>query len=501
MTEILVPSVEWRNTDEGIRPWHPDHAVAWAPQPGSQQVFLDCPIFEVLYEGTRGGGKTDTLLMDYCQHVGQGWGIDWKGILFRHSYKDLEDVVTKSQKWFPRIWPYATYNESKMFWGWPTGEKLIFSYLEKERDYKHYHGHEYPWIAFEELTTWPDDKAYKVLMSCCRSSRFGMPRKFRATTNPYGVGHNHVKARFNLPITRGRMIGDTILGEPDAKTGRRLKRVAIHSSVEENRILLDAQPDYLSQISEAARNPSERKAWLYGSWDITAGGMFDDLWDPEVHVVPNFSFTAVPRTWKMSRSYDHGQSAPFSVCWWAESNGEPLRWEGVEYGQVPGDSILIAEWYGWNGTPNEGLRMDAGDIAKGILDRENDWGLAGLVKKGPADSSIFDDYSPGKSVAGDMKRKGVRWTHADKGPGSRKQGWEQLRKLLRGAIPTGRGTREVKGMFVCDRCAQFLRTFPVLPRDEKKDLDDVDTDSEDHIGDSVRYKFREKSGGVSIKRW
>jgi len=33
----------------------------WAPLPGSQTLFLTCPVYEVLLEGTR-GGKTDTLL-------------------------------------------------------------------------------------------------------------------------------------------------------------------------------------------------------------------------------------------------------------------------------------------------------------------------------------------------------------------------------------------------------------------------------------------------------
>ena len=43
--------------------------------------------------------------------------------------------------------------------------------------------------------------------------------------------------------------------------------------------------------------------------------------------------------------------------------------------------------------------------------------------------------------------------------------------------------------FVGDECPQFLRTVLSLPRDEK-DMDDVDTDAEDHIGDEVRYRIR-----------
>ena len=39
--------------------------VIWQPLPGSQTRFLTCPVFEALLEGTRGGGKTDALLMSF----------------------------------------------------------------------------------------------------------------------------------------------------------------------------------------------------------------------------------------------------------------------------------------------------------------------------------------------------------------------------------------------------------------------------------------------------
>ena len=56
-------------------------------------------------------------------------------------------------------------------------------------------------------------------------------------------------------------------------------------------------------------------------------------------------------------------------------------------------------------------------------------------------------------------------------------------------MPDKYGMREKKGLFVVEGYnSEFERTFPVLPRDEKN-MDDVDTDSEDHIGDEVRYRL------------
>jgi hypothetical protein len=91
--------------------------------------------------------------------------------------------------------------------------------------------------------------------------------------------------------------------------------------------------------------------------------------------------------------------------------------------------------------------------------------------------------------------KGISWTRADKSQGSRKNGWEQMRTAMRNAKPlvAADGTvlpREEPGLFVFDTCRQFIRTVPNIPRSEK-DLDDVDSDAEDHVADEARYRVRQ----------
>lgn len=458
---------------------------AWIAQAGSQALFLSSPIFETLYEGTRGPGKTDALLADFCQHVGQGWGAAWRGILFRETYPQLADVVAKSKAWFKLWFPKAEFNESKMTWTFPGGEELLLRHMKKADDYWNYHGHAYPWIGWEELVSWATPACYLAMMSCCRSPVPGMPRKYRATTNPYGKGHNWVKRRWQLPQMRGRVIYEEGI-EP---------RVAVHGNIYENKILLDADPNYIQRIRMAASNPSMIDAWLNGSWDVTSGGMFDDLWKSDIHVVPVFQ---VPRSWWLDRAFDWGSSKPFSVGWWAESDGTTLTFpSGRTMRTVPGDLFRVSEWYGMKkGEDNVGLNMLASEVAKGIRTREIARGWAGRVKKGPADSSIFD-VENGNDISRDMKSEGIEWEHADKGPGSRKQGWEQMRKRLKAVLNTDengqpRGVpREEPGLFICDNCPDWLRTIPSLPRDDE-DPDDVDTEAEDHAGDETRYRTRWK---------
>jgi len=487
--------VDWRVTDEGLAPFYEvqpgqwEQAV-WAPQTGSQVAFLAATsIFEVLYEGTRGPGKTDCLLMDFFQHVGKGYGAEWRGVLFRQTYKQLSDVVIKSTKWFKQVCPGAVFNQQDYKWTFPSGEVLYLRYMNREEDYWNYHGHAYPWIGWEELCNWGTDKCYKVMMSCCRSTKVGMPRCYRATANPYGPGHNWVKKRWQLPQMRGKVIRGT-KDEPP--------RVAIHGKLIENKVLLHADPDYINKIKASARNPSELAAWVDGSWDITAGGMFDDLWDSRYHVVPGVPLHVIPKRWKMDRTFDWGSSKPFAVSWWAESNGEPFEFQGHVYGKVAGDLYLVQEWYGTNGNPNEGVRMLATDIAEGIRDRQKDWGIDARVRPGPADSAIYDREN-GNCIAEDMAKKGVVWVPVVKGPGSRKQGWEQVRKRLAAACPPiGGGPRETPGLFFMDACRYAVDLFPNTPRSDK-DLDDVDTESEDHLQDSCRYRIYKKVTGAKQK--
>lgn len=499
----LIPLIDWRDTGDEMKAFVDGEPVTWAPMPGSQTAFMFCPVYETLYTGTRGPGKTDALLMDFAQHTGQGFGADWRGILFRQTFPELADVIAKSKKWFSQIFPQAKYNEAKATWTFPGGEALMFRFFEKESDYWRYHGHSYPWIGWEELTTWAEPKHYLRMMSCSRSTRKDMPRKYRATTNPYGVGHNWVKQRWRLPVPDGAIVGPIIKDSIGQDGKLEPHRVAIHGTIQENIVLLHADPDYIDRIRASASNAAELAAWLEGRWDIVAGGMFDDLWSPGVHVVPNVPLHLIPSGWKIDRSYDHGQSKPFSVGWWAESNGEPWIVDGRSLGNVRGDLIRVAEWYGWSGSPNEGVRMLAEDIAQGILEREADWGIAGRVLLGGciADASIFDRYEGEKSVAGDMEEAGVSWNPSDKGPGSRKQGWERMRAYLDAAFPGVGGIRERPGLFVCERCYNgLIRTITGLPRSEK-DLDDVDTDAEDHAADEARYRIRAKIREMKQKRW
>lgn len=483
---------------EGVR-------VVWAPLPGSQEEFLSCPLQECLLHGSRGPGKSDALLMDFAQGVGRGYGAAWRGVLFRETYPQLADLVAKSEKWFRLIFPDALFNRGRMEWEFATGEVLMFRHMKRPDDYWSHHGQEYPWIAWDELTNWASPECYLRMFSCNRCSVPGVPRRIRSATNPYGKGTNWVKARFRL---EGEWWRTQVIDDGKDRDGNpEPPRAAIHGHLKENRHLLEADPDYARTVMAAATNKAMAAAWLNGDWNVIAGGMFDDVWSYEHNNLPRFE---IPRSWRIDRAFDWGSSRPFSVGWYAESDGTDLELsDGRCISTVRGDVFRVAEWYGWTGQPNEGLRMLAVDVAKGIVEREVAWGWTDTsgsrVHPGPADSSIYD-VENGRSIALDMESPvrignvmypGVQWLRADKRPGSRKQGWEQMRAMIRAAQPQPGTVREEPGFFVVgERNPQFLRTVLSIPRDEK-DPDDVDTDAEDHQADEVRYRIRSSGSRVS----
>ena len=416
--------------------------VIWSPLPGSQQRMLSCPFHEVLLEGNRGGGKTDTLLMSFAQYVGCGFGDEWRGVIFRLTYPQLADLETKSLRWFKQIFPTAKYNRSEHFWRFEDGETLLFRYGSKEDDYWNYHGHAYPFLGFEELTNWADDGFYESMLSTCRSTVPGIPRIVRSTTNPYGIGHSWVKERFQIGVV-----------PPETPFGDRGKeRLYIHSSLMENTILTEADPDYLKTLQNLA-DPNRRAAWLDGSWDIAIGAFLEKVWKPKECIVEPFP---IPSSWKVWKAMDWGYSKPYAVLWFAMSE------DGIIY--------VWRELYGQDGDlPNVGAREDAKEVARKILEIEkHDHRYGYEYKMNLADPSIFTKIGTENSIGGIFRGAGVKWLPAWNARGSRRLGAQTIIQLL----AEGR-------LKIFSSCKNILRTVPTLPPDDY-DPEDVNTECEDH---------------------
>lgn len=447
-----------------------------APQAGPQVHLLTCPVTETFFGGARGGGKTFGFLLDWIKHS-KLYGPFARGIFFRRSYPELEDAMDKSQRLLPLIG--AKWLEQKKSWFMADGGILKMRYLDRDADADNYQGHEYNWMAFDEAEHWPSPAPLNKIRACLRSAD-GVRCVLRVSANPGGSGHNWLKSRYIKPAPPY-----SIHKDPD--TGHSV--VFIPSSLKDNKLLCANDPEYGNRLKGTGPDWLV-KAWLEGDWDIVAGGMFDDVWDKRYNTIEPFD---IPRTWRIDRSFDWGSSKPFSVLWWAESDGCEVKLRSGKTKTFPkGTVFLIAEWYGTNGKPNEGLNMLDTEIAKGIWEREKAMVHAKMVGKihpGPADSAIFDTQN-GICIADRMAAAPyhVSWVRADKSPGSRVNGWQIMRTMLKAA---GKFPMDDPALIAFDTCRHWISHIPSLPRDQKK-IDDVDSDTEDHDGDATRYRLSKK---------
>ena len=464
--------------------------VIWRPQPGSQEAFLACRNErEVLFGGARGAcGKSDALIADYLQDVGKGFGPFWRGTLFRRTFPELDEVVARCQRIIPAIFPGARFLASKSDYEWrfPEGETLRLRAMRHENDYQNVKGHESPWQGWEELDNWPDLRLFLLAQASCRSSKPGVPKRIRANANPGGLCHDAIVERYRLPLKPGHMLGPLITDSIGVDGKPEPPRRYIHGDLSENKILLEADPGYIDTLRAACDTEMQWRAWRYGDWTVSAGGRFGWLWDPSIHVVEPFQ---IPESWYIDRSYDDGSSSPFSVQWWAESDGSDIKLpDGSTRCTIPGDLFLINEWYGWNGRKNEGLELVPSAITRGIIEREHGWGLAGRVNHGPGDTVRRNDFAQPVNFHG-VSVPGIRWLETEKAPGSRVRMWSILSERLKKACPDPKtGIREKPGLFVFDICEQWLRTVPSVRRCPKNP-DDVDTNDEDHAADSTGYRM------------
>lgn len=422
------------------------------------------PEYEALYGGAAGGGKSDALVIEALRQVHVP---HYKALLLRKTFPQLAELIDKSLNYYPQAFPKARYNASAHRWTFPSGAKIIFGSMHRVQDKIQYQGQAYDFIAFDELTHFTFEE-YSYLFSRNRPNGPGTRVYIRATANPGGVGHGWVKERF---ITAGKPMTpiweDVSWRAPDGtEHSSKQSRIFVPSSVFDNPALLQNDPDYIKRL--ASMPEAERKALLYGDWDSFSGQVFTE-WrnDSEhyrdragTHVIDPFK---VPDTWAIWCGMDWGYSRPFSVGWYAVDHERRM--------------YRIREYYGSTGTPNQGVRMEPAEVARVIKRIEDeDPNLKGKRINRVGDPAIWGSQGT-ESIGALMERERI---YFDRGDHARIDGKMQVHHRL--AFDDNGWPM----LYVFNTCKHFIRTVPNLVYDEK-DVEDIDTDGEDHIYDELRY--------------
>jgi len=431
--------------------------VVFKPNPGPQTDFLSASEREVLYGGAAGGGKSYAMLADPLHGLNDP---NFSGLLVRHTTEELRELIQKSQELYPKAVPGIKWSERKSQWISPRGGRLWMSYLDKDMDVTRYQGQAFNWIGFDELTQWPTPYAWDYMRSRLRSahsSNLGL--YMRGTTNPGGAGHQWVKKMFIDPAPSNEAFwatnietGDTItFPKGHSKEGEPLfKRRFIPASLFDNPYLADTG-DYEAMLLSLPEH--QRKQLLEGNWDINDGAAFPEF-NRRIHVVEPID---IPDSWPKFRACDYGYGSYTGVLWFAVAPTEQL--------------VVYRELYC--------SKVTAFDLADMVLEAEaND----GTIRYGVLDSSLWHKRGDtGPSLAEQMNMKGCRWRPSDRSRGSRVAGKNEIHRRLQ----VDEFTEEPRLVFF-STCTNTIAQIPSIPLD-KKNPEDVDTNSEDHLYDALRY--------------
>lgn len=310
--------------------------------------------------------------------------------------------------------------------------------------------------AVEEAGNYPDPAPIDRLNGVLRSAK-GVPTQLILTGNPGGPGQQWIRQRYIDPAP----LGLKVLERP-LPNGAIHRFCYIPSRVWNNQILMKNDPDYVNRLYLVGSVELVR-AWLEGDWSAIEGAYFPEF-SIAKHVIAPFE---IPTHWARIRAMDWGSARPFCVLWGAVSDGSIT---GIPRGAI----VIYREWYGWNGTANEGCKMHAPEVGAGIKTAEGDEKMSDEV----LDPSAFAQDG-GPSIA---ERLNNNWRRADNARVGRlgaMGGWDQVRERLK-------GEENVPMLYFFSTITHTIRTLPALQHDPSR-AEDVDTNSEDHAPDALRY--------------
>lgn len=417
--------------------------IPYTPQ-ARQQAFHTCAADEVLYGGAAGGGKSEAILFDALANA-----LAYEGcriIVFRRTFPDLKrSLIARSLQVIPK--ELGRYRADDKTWTFINGSTIEFAYWDDDSNYTNYQGAEYDFIYWDELTQFKQEW-YTFMLSRLRGNK-PIKRQVKSATNPGGIGHGWVKARFIDPAP------PETVWRPEASEVERnlgvqpLSRCFIPAKVWDNPILLQTDPGYLARL--ASLPDDQRRAFMDGDWNVFSGQVFRE-WRPEIHVTKPFQ---IPHDWMRFRAIDFGYSDPFCCLWFAVS---PLNMVYV-----------YRELYVTG--------HKASDLAQRIVELSASEDIAYTV----ADPSMWNKTGAiGESIAETFAKNGVPLLKADN---DRLSGKMRVHEYL-APFETDGGARALLQVF--DSCVNLIRTLPALPYDAHR-VEDVDTHAEDHCYDALRY--------------
>lgn len=436
--------------------------IVLRPNPGQQEFALRQPysIFEILYGGARGGGKTYAGLIWLTEYINHP---RFQGLVIRRNSDDLSDWIERARYMYRDLGGEVTGKPAMI--RFPSGAIIRTGHLKDDATYTKYQGHEYQKMLIEELNQIPTLERYLKLISSCRTTIPELKPQIFSTTNPGGVGHLWIKERFVDPHNPNEVfIGDD-----------NIKRIFIPATVDDNPVLKEADPEYVARL-EALKQTDEAlyRAWRFGDWDIFVGQVFKE-WRVKDHVIDKLPMDL--SVCKLYIGFDWGYNDPASAHWIAVT---PENEYGVKHFYVYREIYANEkrpQW--WAETIADIVRMEP--IEDLIMPHDTYSNLGGTRPIIEQFRDVFDAMNVKISmIAGEAQ--------------------SHRAKINRQALMHDALSMALDGkpyLQVMSTCRNLIRTLPALPYDEHK-TEEIDDEAEDHAYDSTTYAIYRITGGESM---
>lgn len=401
--------------------------------------------------------------------------------LFRRLYDDLIKNHMEGPTGFhtllaPWVGKYVEIVDSEIRFN--NGSKIYLCHCQHEKDRFKYQGAEIHVLLIDELTHFTE-VIYRFLRSRVRMpANMNIPGEYKGAfprilcgTNPGGIGHQFVKSTW---IDKAAPF--EIYATNDNEGG--FKRQYIPAKLSDNPSL--DQNAYRSNLSGLG-NDALVKAMLDGDWDIVAGAALNINRDR--HLIRPFK---PPQHWTKFQGLDYGYVKPFSAGWYAVVEGNTLLEAKGNHEAVflPDKAVVrYREYYGWNGKPNEGLKLESPQLAKNILNMEKE--AEERMDYRVSDTQLWAK-NDGPSMAERMFEATKGAFNPRKAIKDRQAGYAEICNRLKG-METEDGFLPM--FYITENCTHFWRTMPSLVLDDLQPEKGPDEHQELHVYDEVSYSL------------
>ncbi len=301
-------------------------AKAFGKPTPKQAEFLQTKTRFVGYGGARGGGKSHAIRAKATYLAFEYPGIQM--LIVRRSFPELHENHTKRLlAVYARLPKYLRpkYSDSDKVFTFPWGSRIKLGYCNSEDDVLQYQGQECDVLFLDEATQLTEYQ-FGWLCACVRGTG-AYPKRTYVTCNPGGVGHAWVKRLFidrdfqrgedarDYTFIQARVWDNAPLFTDDEGYKRTLAELRKHKdgkSLTEKRELAKHSASYVRQLESL--EPSLRRAWLEGDWNVFAGQYFTEF-SAHTHICAPF---AIPDGWRRSVALDYGLDM-LAALWFAVS--------------------------------------------------------------------------------------------------------------------------------------------------------------------------------------